>query len=96
MPRHYAGPYGHTYFFENGTLYGQPSLASGEFEPNDDEAIPVSEFIEPLTREELEAVLVALAEPCAMHEVQPGNAPGLARLDCEACINLNEYHDFTA
>lgn len=61
MPKHYAGPYGHDYFFgEDGTLYGQPSLASGDFSPNDEECIPVYEFAEPLTEKELEEVRINL------------------------------------
>ena len=60
VPKHYAGAYGHDYYFVGETLVGQPSLASGEFTPNEDEATAVSEFAEPLTAAELADVLAHL------------------------------------
>jgi hypothetical protein len=59
--RHYAGPYGHDYYYIGKTLTAQPSLASGVFEPNEDECLPVADFVEPLTEAELAEAKAALA-----------------------------------
>lgn len=66
VPKHYAGAYGHDYYYVGDTLVGQPSLASGVFIPNPDETTAVEDFAEPLTASELADVLEHLKdEKCA-------------------------------
>lgn len=57
MIKHYDGAYGHTYYYNaDGILVGQPTMADGTFEVNEDEAIEVEDFVEPLTEAELAEV----------------------------------------
>lgn len=50
----YNGPYGHTYYYKNGELFGAPSLMEGGYE--EDAEIAVEDFAEPLTEEEMSEV----------------------------------------
>lgn len=59
--KHYLGAYGHDYYYnQDGVLMGQPANADGSFEADETMATPVDYFVEPLTDEELEDVIINL------------------------------------
>lgn len=57
----YDGPYGYTYYYDSdGDLLASPTLVDGGYDG--DNFLYVSEFMEPLTDEEMEEVKQALVK----------------------------------